>query len=219
MSEKRSAGQGGKKIKWDKKKLLTVLLIAVVLVMVLSGKLSLSELLGIGGAETEHSAYVEDPTEPQSTKAETKATQAETKVTQAETKATQAETKATQAETKATQAETKATQAETKATQAETKATQAETKAYVTYKFRSKSLLNQHYDKHGKDMGFPSAEAYQKAACDVINNPAALHKTEKEDGDFVYYVEATNEFAVLSKDGYIRTYFLPDAGKKYYDRQ
>ena len=206
MSEKRSAGQGGKKIKWDKKKILTVLLIAVVLVMVLSGKLSLSELLGIGGGpETEHSAYVEDPTEPQSTKAETKATQAETK--------------ATQAETKATQAETKATQAETKATQAETKATQAETKAYVTYKFRSKSLLNQHYDKHGKDMGFPSAEAYQKAACDVINNPAALHKTEKEDGDFVYYVEATNEFAVLSKDGYIRTYFLPDAGKKYYDRQ
>ncbi len=212
MSEKRSAGQGGKKIKWDKKKILTVLLIAVVLVMLLSGKLSLPELLGIGGAETEHSAYVGDPTE-------TKTVQIETKATQAETKATQAETKATQAETKATQAETKATQAETKATQAETKATQAETKAYVTYKFRSKSLLNQHYDKHGKDMGFPSAEAYQKAACDVINNPAALHKTEKEDGDFVYYVEATNEFAVLSKDGYIRTYFLPDAGKKYYDRQ
>ncbi|MBQ2147419.1 MAG: hypothetical protein II439_03940, partial [Firmicutes bacterium] len=27
------------------------------------------------------------------------------------------------------------------------------------------------------------------------------------------------EFVVLSKDGYIRTYFWPDSGKKYYDKQ
>lgn len=89
----------------------------------------------------------------------------------------------------------------------------------VSYYFRNSSLLNQHYDKHGKDMGFKDAKSYEKAASDVINNPAALHKTEKEDGDFVYYIVATNEFVVLSKDGYIRTYFLPDAGKAYYDRQ
>ena len=44
-------------------------------------------------------------------------------------------------------------------------------------------------------------------------------KIEKEDGDTVYYVEATNEFVVLSTDGYIRTYFLPDSGKRYFDRQ
>ena len=68
-------------------------------------------------------------------------------------------------------------------------------------------------------MGFSSREEYEKAASDVINNPKALHKTEAEDGDYVYYVEETNEFVVLSKDGYIRTYFLPSGGKKYYDRQ
>jgi pyocin large subunit-like protein len=68
-------------------------------------------------------------------------------------------------------------------------------------------------------MGFDSRESYEKAASDVINNPKALHKTEAEDGDYVYYVEETNEFVVLSKDGYIRTYFLPSGGKKYYDRQ
>ena len=68
-------------------------------------------------------------------------------------------------------------------------------------------------------MGFKSAADYEKAASDVINNPAALYKTEKEDGDHVYYVEATNEFVVLSKDGYIRTYFLPDRGKAYFDSQ
>ena len=44
-------------------------------------------------------------------------------------------------------------------------------------------------------------------------------KTEKEDGDFVYYLEDTNEFVVLSKDGYIRTYFRPSGGKKYFDKR
>lgn len=87
------------------------------------------------------------------------------------------------------------------------------------YCFRNEKLLNQHYEKHGIEMGFASAEAYEKSASDVINNPNALHKTEAEDGDFVYYIESTNEFVVLSKDGYIRTYFLPDSGIRYYEKQ
>ncbi len=89
----------------------------------------------------------------------------------------------------------------------------------VQYVFRSKKLLNQHYEKHGIEMGFSNAKEYEKAASAVINNPNALHKIEKEDGDDVFYVEATNEFAVLSTDGYIRTYFKPDSGKKYFDKQ
>ena len=68
-------------------------------------------------------------------------------------------------------------------------------------------------------MGFSSPEEYEAAANAVIANPQALMKTEKEDGDYVYYVEDTNEFVVLSTDGYIRTYFYPDSGKSYFDRQ
>lgn len=85
--------------------------------------------------------------------------------------------------------------------------------------FRSEYLLEQHYEKHGMDMGFTSAEEYEAAACLVIGNPETLHKIEAEDGDDVYYLESTNEFVVVSKDGYIRTYFLPDDGIKYYNRQ
>ena len=85
--------------------------------------------------------------------------------------------------------------------------------------FRTEKNLREHYEKHGIDMGFDSAEDYLYAANLVIVDPDVLHKTEKEDGDDVYYLEATNEFVVVSKDGYIRTYFLPDAGKKYYDKQ
>lgn len=90
---------------------------------------------------------------------------------------------------------------------------------YVEYHFRNKDLLDTHYNKHGKDMGFGSKEEYEKAASDVANNPEALHKLEKEDGDDVYYIEKTNEFVVVSTDGYIRTYFCPDNGKKYFDKQ
>jgi len=89
----------------------------------------------------------------------------------------------------------------------------------AAYCFRNEELLNSHYEKHGKDMGFASALEYELAASAVVTNPAALHKTEKEDGDDVYYIEDTNEFVVVSTDGYIRTYFCPDSGKAYFDRQ
>ena len=87
------------------------------------------------------------------------------------------------------------------------------------YTFRNKDLKDQHYQKHGKEMGFASADDYEAAASAVVTNPAALHKLEKEDGDHCYYVEATNEFVVVSADGYIRTYFKPDKGKAYFDSQ
>ncbi len=106
------------------------------------------------------------------------------------------------------------------------KATEAPTEpsaAYVSYYFRNERLLEEHFDKHGSefkdDFGYKNAEEYEKGASDVINNPDALYKLESEDKDHVYYLEETNEFVVLSQDGYIRTYFRPSAGKKYFDKQ
>ena len=90
---------------------------------------------------------------------------------------------------------------------------------YTAYTFRNDRLLEEHFNKHGIEMGFSDKEAYEQAASDAANNPDALHKLEKEDGDDVYYVEETNEFVVVSKDGFIRTYFCPDSGIKYYDKQ
>ena len=90
---------------------------------------------------------------------------------------------------------------------------------YLEYTFRNARLLTEHFEKHGVYMGFSTEEEYEKAASDVANDPEALHKLEKEDGDDVYYKEETNEFVVISKDGFIRTYFCPDSGKKYFDKQ
>lgn len=89
----------------------------------------------------------------------------------------------------------------------------------VKYYFRNDKLLTQHYEKHGIEMGFDSKESYEAAASKVVTNPNSLHKLEGEDGDDVYYLEETNEFVIVSTDGYIRTYFLPSGGKKYYDKQ
>lgn len=79
-------------------------------------------------------------------------------------------------------------------------------------------MLESHYEKHGKEMGFVSSEEYEMAASDAVNNPESLHKTEKEDGDDVYYKEDTNEFVIVSTDRYIRNNFNPASGKKYFDR-
>lgn len=105
--------------------------------------------------------------------------------------------------------------------------TEASTSAAVTeteipakqYRFRNSELLDSHYKKHGIEMGFASAEEYEKAAAAVITAPEVLHKYEKEDNDDVYYLESTNEFVIVSTDGYIRTYFKPDSGKDYFDKQ
>jgi hypothetical protein len=90
---------------------------------------------------------------------------------------------------------------------------------YVQYTFRNEKLLKEHFEKHGIEMGFSSEAEYQQAASDVANDPEALHKLEKEDGDDVYYLEETNEFVVVSTDGFIRTYFCPDSGIKYFEKQ
>ena len=89
----------------------------------------------------------------------------------------------------------------------------------ITYSFRNEKLLNDHYEKHGKEMGFDSAESYEAAANEVISHPDTLHRIEEEDGDDVYYLEENNGFVIVSIDGYIRTFFYPDDGLEYFNRQ
>ena len=149
-------------------------------------------------------------------------------VTQAETteSATSAETssKVTTSAEKTTAQVTSAakttTAEKTTSSKVTTTAKPTEAPAAQEYHFRRKSDLTSHFEKHGKefrdDFNYKSAEDYEKGASAVINNPDALYKTEKEDGDHVYYIEETNEFVVLSTDGYIRTYFRPTRGIDYF---
>lgn len=95
----------------------------------------------------------------------------------------------------------------------------AEDTEKILYSFRNADLLDQHYEKHGVEMGFATVEDYVAAANAVIQHPDVLHKLEAEDNDDIYFLEATSEFVVVSTDGYIRTYFIADGGIDYYNRQ
>ena len=105
----------------------------------------------------------------------------------------------------------------TSETVAESESKQEESK--YAYTFRNEQLLNEHYEKHGTYMKYKSPEKYLKGANRVIADKDTLHAIEAEDGDDVYYLEKTNEFVVVSKDGYIRTYFCPEDGIEYFHRQ
>ena len=164
------------------------------------------------------------------TRAQTQATVSDDTEAFTETDAPETTTKAVQTATKVTTSKKTTSKTTTSKKQTTTKAQKntkpqntTEAKAYVEYKFRNKKYLSEHFSKHGgeftKDFGYKTAAEYEKGASDVINNPDALFKYEAEDGDGVYYLEATNEFVILSKDGYIRTYFRPSQGKEYFDRQ
>ncbi len=98
--------------------------------------------------------------------------------------------------------------------------TQASVEIELTdYGFRSQKLQESHFEKHGIEMGFEAVEDYIEAANKVISNPDALHKLEAEDNDHIYFLEETNEFVVLSQDGYIRTYYIANGGINYFNRQ
>ncbi len=87
------------------------------------------------------------------------------------------------------------------------------------YTFANDDLLISHFNKHGDEFGYNNPEEYLKGANDVINNPNSLHRNEAEDGDDCYYLQSTNEFVVVSPEGEIRTYFKPDDGIAYFNRQ
>lgn len=63
---------------------------------------------------------------------------------------------------------------------------QASQSAKSTLTFRSDSLREEHFEKHGIEMGFTSAKEYENAAAAVVSDSRALHKLEKEDGDGVF---------------------------------
>ncbi len=94
----------------------------------------------------------------------------------------------------------------------------------IEYYFRSEAQYVQHYEKHGHEFtpifGEITIEEYLLHANELIrSNDGEILTKYEEDGDFMYFRPSTEEFLVLSPDGYIRTYFIPTAGIDYWNRQ
>lgn len=89
----------------------------------------------------------------------------------------------------------------------------------ASYSFSSEEALSTHFQKHGYEFGYTTKEQYLQGAIRVIENPSSLKRTEAEDGDYVYYLQSTNEIVFVSQTGIIRTYFKPTDGIAYFYRQ
>ncbi len=86
------------------------------------------------------------------------------------------------------------------------------------YSFRDANTLESHYKKHGQEMGYSTALAYQARANEVIQAQESLN-TKQNDGDTAYFLKSTGEFVVLSPQNVIRTFFIPENGMEYFERQ
>jgi filamentous hemagglutinin len=79
----------------------------------------------------------------------------------------------------------------------------------------------EHWQKHGSDFPqYHSAEDYEEGAANFVRSPPPGTLTKhRSNGDTLYYNPSTNTFAVANRNGEPRTYFRPDSGRAYWDRQ
>ena len=89
--------------------------------------------------------------------------------------------------------------------------------------FRNNDRFEEHYQKHvidQQEFGDITREEYMTLAQALVDTPGPnVQSKQNSDGDTLYYDAETNSFAVVSPDGFIRTFFKPGAGQSYYDRQ
>ncbi len=73
--------------------------------------------------------------------------------------------------------------------------------------------LTRHYIKHGAEFGPITQKEYINAARSFLNRNAdgvTILEKFRANGDRILFNSTTNEFGVVTSNGYIRTYFIPD---------
>ncbi len=85
--------------------------------------------------------------------------------------------------------------------------------------FRTQRQLEDHYRRHGGELGYRSMDDYVSGANAVISRPGNMSSLQN-DGDTQYLNPDTCEYVVVSRDQYIRTYFRPNRDcVRYFERQ
>lgn len=87
--------------------------------------------------------------------------------------------------------------------------------------FRDRSHLEEHYQKHGAEFGRISIEEYLRAAQTLRDRPAGgdILESVRSDGVVTRYDRASGAFLACDRSGVIRTFFRPNDGEAYYQRQ
>ena len=87
--------------------------------------------------------------------------------------------------------------------------------------FRSKAQFNEHYRKHGAEFGAISQQEYLRLAQALRDAPASATILEyrRPDSVITKFVRSKGYFGAYNPDGTIRTFFIPNAGERYFHRQ
>ena len=85
------------------------------------------------------------------------------------------------------------------------------------FSFKNNEELKTHFIKHGRECNCKTPKKYLKTANKIIKSKKSLKKTEKEDGDKVYFNKKTGGIVFVSPKGYIRSFYISDID--YFKRQ
>jgi pyocin large subunit-like protein len=87
--------------------------------------------------------------------------------------------------------------------------------------FRSARQFDEHYAKHGREFGHISQQEYLHRAQALRDAPAGgpILEALKPGGVITRFDKRTGAFGAYNHDGTIRTFFIPNAGERYFRRQ
>ena len=87
--------------------------------------------------------------------------------------------------------------------------------------FRSGRLFEEHYAKHGREFGDISRQEYLARAQALRDAPAGgpILEAHTPDGIVSRFDRRSGAFGAYNADRTIRTFFIPNAGERYFHRQ
>ena len=88
----------------------------------------------------------------------------------------------------------------------------------IEVRFETPEKMQKHYDKHIDKYGNISISEYIALANELVNakDTDDIERIVRSDESTAIYRFSTNDFLVITKDGYIQTFFKPDDGEAYW---
>jgi pyocin large subunit-like protein len=87
--------------------------------------------------------------------------------------------------------------------------------------FRSQARFDEHYQKHGAEFGTISPAEYLRLAQELRDAPVggSILEARRPNGEFSRFDRRHGYFGAYNPDRTIRTFFIPNAGERYFQRQ
>jgi pyocin large subunit-like protein len=87
--------------------------------------------------------------------------------------------------------------------------------------FRSRKQFEEHFAKHGREFGDVTPEQYLQLAQELRDAPVGgpILEIAKADGVITRFDKRSGAFGAYNRDRTIRTFFKPNDGERYFQRQ